>query len=506
MKFPLMSKALAMGGVVLGLMWSLGAVQDVVHEREARRGDAERSVVNSLAGTQTLLGPVLLRHCTETWQQESGRGADKTVSTEQRDIELALAPSTLKGTTSVGLEPRHRGLFKVNGYAAKAQVDVAWSDLSALVPKALHANGVLACDAPVMSVGVSDGRGIRLARLMAKGQELAVKSGTQHAAHAQGFHAALPPALVAALDAGKASEGFAGQLVLELAGTKGLSISPVADRSEVTMNSGWPHPSFGGRFLPSEREVRPDGFSATWRVTSLATTAQRDFYKGGALCPHGDDNAQRTMQARRYQSIDSAAVDEPAPAAPTPNCVEGFGVDFVDVVNPYVLSDRATKYGLLFIALTFVGVILVEVLNRLRVHPIQYLLVGLALTIFFLLLVSLSEHMAFGAAYAIAAVACTSLLAFYASHILGGWVRGLVFGGGTAMLYGTLYALLQMEQSSLVLGSILLFVVLAIVMVLTRRMDWYALTAQMRGMNLDDFIEPEPASHASSAEEVAPAR
>jgi len=245
MKFPLMSKALAMGGVVLGLMWSLGAVQDVVHEREARRGDAERSVVNSLAGTQTLLGPVLLRHCTETWQQESGRGADRTTSTEQRDIELALAPSTLKGTTSVGLEPRHRGLFKVNGYAAKAQVDVAWSDLSALVPKALHANGVLACDAPVMSVGVSDGRGIRLARLMAQGQELAVKSGTQHAAHAQGFHAALPPALVAALDAGKASEGFAGQLVLELAGTKGLSISPVADRSEVTMSSSWPHPSFG---------------------------------------------------------------------------------------------------------------------------------------------------------------------------------------------------------------------------------------------------------------------
>jgi len=243
-------------------------------------------------------------------------------------------------------------------------------------------------------------------------------------------------------------------------------------------------------------------------VTSLATTAQRDFYKGGALCPHGDDNTQRAMQARRYQSIDSAAVDEPAPAAAqaaTPNCVEGFGVDFVDVVNPYVLSDRATKYGLLFISLTFVGVILVEVLKRLRVHPIQYLLVGLALTIFFLLLVSLSEHLAFGAAYAIAAAACTSLLAFYASHILGGWVRGLVFGAGTAVLYGTLYALLQMEQSSLVLGAILLFVVLAIVMVLTRRMDWYALTAQMRGMNLDDFIEPEPAAHAGHAEDAAPA-
>jgi inner membrane protein len=490
MKFPLMSKALALGGVVLGLMWALGSVQDVVHEREARRGEAERSVVNSLAGTQSLLGPVLLRHCTETWTQESGRGADKTVSVEQRDIELALAPTTLKGITSVGLEPRHRGLFKVNGYAAKAQVDVAWSDLSSLVPKALHANAKLSCDAPVVSVGVSDGRGIRLARLSVQGQELSVKSGTQHPAHAQGFHGRLPEGLMAAADQGQPTAGFAGQLMLELAGTRGLSIAPVADRSEVSMSSAWPHPSFGGRFLPSERQVSAQGFTATWRVTSLATSAQRDFYKGDALCPHGTDQTAASMQARRYTSVDSGEPSEAA--AQAAHCIETFGVDFVDVVNPYVLSDRATKYGLLFITLTFVGVILVEVLHRLRVHPIQYLLVGLALTIFFLLLVSLSEHMAFLQAYAVAAVACTSLLTFYASHILGGWGRGLAFGSATSMLYGTLYALLQMEQSSLVLGSIMLFVVLAIVMVLTRRIDWYALIQQMRGVSLDDLVAPEP--------------
>lgn len=165
------------------------------------------------------------------------------------------------------------------------------------------------------------------------------------------------------------------------------------------------------------------------------------------------------------------------------SCVETFGVDFVDPVNPYVLSDRATKYGLLFIVLTFVGVILVEVLNRLRVHPIQYLLVGMAMTLFFLLLVSLSEHMAFALAYTIAAGACTGLLTFYASHILNGWHRGLVFGLGTSALYGTLYALLQLEQSALVLGSFMLFAVLAVIMVMTRRLDWYALFDQMRGQD-----------------------
>jgi inner membrane protein len=118
---------------------------------------------------------------------------------------------------------------------------------------------------------------------------------------------------------------------------------------------------------------------------------------------------------------------------------------------------------------------MVEVLRRLRVHPVQYLLVGCALSVFFLLLLSLSEHLAFGISYAVAATACVSLLAFYATHVLGGWRPGLLFGTGIAGLYGALYLLLQMEQTAMVLGSVLLFLVLAAVMVLTRRVDWYGL-------------------------------
>jgi len=144
-------------------------------------------------------------------------------------------------------------------------------------------------------------------------------------------------------------------------------------------------------------------------------------------------------------------------------------------VNPYSLSDRAIKYGLLFIGLTFLAVGMIEVMRQLRVHPIQYLLVGCALSIFFLLLLSLSEHLRFDVSYAIAAGACVALLSFYAHHLLRGWGAGLGFGAGTAALYGALYALLQMEQTALVIGSVLLFVVLAGVMVLTRRVDWYRL-------------------------------
>jgi len=145
-----------------------------------------------------------------------------------------------------------------------------------------------------------------------------------------------------------------------------------------------------------------------------------------------------------------------------------------------VLGDRATKYGVLFILLTFVGIGLVEVLRRVRVHPIQYLLVGCAMTLFFLLLVSLSEHVAFGWAYLTATAACTLLCSFYGTFVLRGWRAGVALGAALGALYGALYLLLQLEQTALLLGTLLLFAVLAGVMVATRRLDWYGLIEQLR--------------------------
>jgi inner membrane protein len=247
----------------------------------------------------------------------------------------------------------------------------------------------------------------------------------------------------------------------------------------MTLGANWPHPSFGGRFLPLTREVRADGFSATWQLSSLATTAGSDFQRGAALCsPNGSELAADGGHEAQYGRINRAhAASTASRAEPGAGCIESFNVGFIDPVNPYSLSDRAIKYGLLFIALTFVAVGMVEVLRQLRVHPIQYLLVGCALSIFFLLLLSLSEHLRFDLSYLIAAGACVTLLAFYGRYLLHGWRAGTVFGAGIAALYGALYALLQMEQTALVIGSVLLFAVLAGVMVLTRRLDWYRVLA-----------------------------
>ena len=450
MKFPLLGKTLAVGSVLLALTLALQSVGAIVSEREGRLREAERSVAESLASQQSLLGPVLLRRCDETWSAEQGEGKDRKRVTERRDFSLAATPATLDVSAKAAIETRHRGIFKVNGYSMRATMKARWADLAALEPIAQHAGSKLLCEAPVLFVAVGDTRGIRVATISVGGTALPVLPGTEHASHPRGFHAVIPAGVQAAAGVLQA------EVALDLVGTGDLAFAPVADTTRVDLASDWPHPSFGGRFLPNERAVTAQGFTASWQLSALATSAPQELVNGGAVCGL---NGASEAKAR---------------------CIETFGVAFIDPVSAYVLSDRATKYGLLFIALTFVGVGLVEVLKRLRVHPVQYLLVGSALAVFFLLLVSLTEHIAFAWAYLAASAACTTLLTFYASFVLRGGRAGAVFGAAIAALYGALYLLLQMEQSALVLGSLLLFAVLGAVMVATRRVDWYALMDQLR--------------------------
>jgi inner membrane protein len=238
---------------------------------------------------------------------------------------------------------------------------------------------------------------------------------------------------------------------LQLAGTQRFALVPAAASTQMDLSSDWPHPSFGGRFLPTRREISDQGFKAQWLVSELASTAAADVLAGKpvtGLAGSGNEGIVDTLE-----------------------------FSMVDPVNPYVMSDRAIKYGLIFIVLTFVSVGLVELLSGRRVHPVQYLLVGLALSVFFLLLLSLSEHLSFELSYGLAAGAAALLLGHYGAAMLGGWRSGLVFGAGIAGLYAALYVLLSMEQAALVIGALLMFAVLAAVMTLTRKLDWYGLGA-----------------------------
>jgi inner membrane protein len=166
-------------------------------------------------------------------------------------------------------------------------------------------------------------------------------------------------------------------------------------------------------------------------------------------------------------------------AAEAVPAIDRVGLSLVEPVNLYSKVDRASKYGVLFVLLTFVGFFMFETLRQLPIHPIQYALVGLALAIFFLLLLSLSEHIAFGWAYLVAALACIGLIGHYVGHVLRSRERGLGFAAMLGLLYAALYGLLMSEDNALVLGAGLLFVVLAAIMVATRKVDWYQVAARV---------------------------
>jgi len=207
------------------------------------------------------------------------------------------------------------------------------------------------------------------------------------------------------------------------------------------MRANWPHPSFQGRFLPAAHTITAEGFSATWKVSRLAAQ--------GSHCQF-----------------------------PCEKEAEHISVSLVEPVGLYQQLERASKYGFLFIGLTFAAFLLFELLRRLAIHPIQYALVGLALAMFFLLLVALSEHLDFAAAYAAATAACVGVISIYLMKVLRSVLAGTAFGTALAALYAMLYALLKAEDYSLLGGALLLSGILGVVMIATRGVDWYAVTAR----------------------------
>lgn len=468
-------KAIVLGKVaglalVLGLLlWGLGEISGLVQERQGQRQAAVASVAQSLAGAQTLLGPVVHMACTEEWQTREGRDG---VVTARREFTRVAPPATLTVDGGNQLEPRARGLHTTQVFTLKTHIRAEWPNLEALKVEREHAGSRISCGPALIALSVSDARGIRQAVLQVNGAPQTARSGTFMGAYPRGVHSPLPAStdLAAPLKA---------ELELELLGTERLGIVPLGGATQVTLRSNWPHPSFNGQFLPSDRTVTDEGFDASWRVSALSSTAQRAVQNQRPLCDGSGEREEPTMDSAVDAARNAAAAVTSASvvsvSGPTGSgCTETLGVAFIDPSNTYALSHRATRYGLLFIALTFVAVGLFEFLRSLRVHPVQYFLVGAAVSIFFLLLVSLSEHLAFGSAYALAATACVLLLTWYASHMLRSWRSGLPFGAGIAALYALLYVLLRLEQTALLVGAVALFAVLALVMLLTRKVDWYS--------------------------------
>lgn len=437
MKKSLLIKLLTIGALMLLLLIPITMIGNSIDERQRYSETVLQDIAKSSSYSQTLIGPVLVVPYSRT-EYTTTYNELKEKITEAREVngKLYFLPELLRVDSDMDMKSRKRGIYSAPLYHTQNKIDGKFA-----IPTNFGLGEKMAdytFKPAYIALGISDIRGIENSLALQWGTaNINAEPGSQIPLLGNGVHVKLDT-----LEAGKS---YHFSLNLQLKGTSQFNLAPLGKETHLSMKANWPHPSFIGDYLPIEHEITERSFSARWQTSYFSTNMREQFY-------------------RCVQKQECAAFEQ-----------SKFGVNLIDPINHYVKSDRAIKYALLFIALTFAGFFLFEILKRLQVHPIQYALVGLALAFFYLLLISLSEHIGFALAYGISAAACVSLIGFYVSYVLQSVVRALGFTSALALLYGLLYGLLSAEDYALLMGSILLFAMLGAFMALTRKVDWYNL-------------------------------
>ncbi|QJR13799.1 cell envelope integrity protein CreD [Usitatibacter palustris] len=453
MRFPLLARAVTIGAVALAVLLPLALVGNKVSERQARATSVATEFARESSSLQTVVGPLLALQCEETVVVERLVKRDGKDHTLREPVTRDCAthyfpPRTLAITGRVPVETLHRGIYPIRLYRAS----LAFAGEFEWPAKPLQEGSVSRTwtAASVMFL-TSDARGLRNVTPLTWGE------GTKTFVPSE-THFSLESKL-GDYEKARTAEPVSFRFSLDLYGTKSLNVAPVGDATTLRLTSDWPHPSFIGAFAPDERRVTAEGFEAAWKTTHFATGGRPTW--------------QPTFENGKLRFAERFA---------------GFAL--ADPVNVYSLSYRATEYGFLFVLFTFAGLALAEAIAGVRLHLVQYALVGSALAIFFLLLIALAEHIAFELAYLSAATACVALLTFYLRHPLGMWGRTGVFFGLFVTLYGALFGLLRSEDHALLAGSLLVFGVLAVGMLATRRLDWGMLAARLRAPTAGATVAP----------------
>jgi len=429
--FRVTARVIVLGILVLVMLIPLAMIGDMIAERADRRAQVESEIAALWGGVQTIGGPVLAVPYVS--RRESALSGGSLVQTEESHLVYFL-PEALDITAGMDTERRYRSIYEALVYGAEitlsgrfaapdfadwgvAPADVRWSEAT-------------------LFLGLSDLKGVRSLNLTLDDRPIAVTPGLSRT---QLFRAGLQ-ARLANTGVTLAGRGHSFKVQLALNGSTLLEFLPVGNETRLAVNADWPHPSFTGAGLPAEREIRDDGFTADWALSYLARPYPPSWRAEDLNFPELPDGR--------------------------------VGVALVLPGDSYQQSDRIVKYGALVIGLTFATIFVVGLLKASRAHLVQYLLVGSSICVFYLLVLSLSEHLRFVAAYGIASAADIGMVALYVWRTVSrfaGYVAAAVLG----LVHGWMYLLLQMEDYVLVAGSMGLFAALATVMIVTRNIDWF---------------------------------
>ncbi len=433
MKSPLFWKVSTLLGCILLLLVPLFMVGNLISERESYRNEVENTLRQSTSGPQQLVGPLVAIPVTETYfKAEEG----KQVEYKKRYMHFIL-PESLQVNGNQHVESRSIGIYDGQIWNTELKISARFTldELDQLKGE------TMTLGKPFIVVGVGDARGIGAVSVSKiNGETLSIEPGAGVYGTLSGIHMPLS-------DKALESKSFPLEMSLNLTGTGSFAVVPVGRNSAMTLNSNWPHPGFMGNYLPVKHQISDSGFQANWQSSWFANNL------GGWF----NDND-----------------------VPEWSAIPAFSVTVTTPADQYQLTDRAIKYAILLIALTFMAFFVFETLTGLRLHPMQYLLVGLSLVLFYLVLLALSEHVGFTPAWIIASLVGAVMNGIYLQAVLKSWKRSGMFVLALLGLDVVMWFLLRSEDSALLLGSAVLALALFAVMYLTRHFDWYSLSQPKR--------------------------
>lgn len=411
--------------LILILLIPSSMIKSLIRERESRKHVAVNEISSKWGHEQTITGPII----SIPYKKYSITEKGKNVYTTNY---MHFLPYDIDINSEVLHEMRYRGMYEAVLYKTRIILAGRFS-----YPKINEMNIPLEhvdLSSAFISIGISDMRGIK-DQIVATFNNAAISMNPGIETNA-----VISSGISSKIEMPEQEEPFEFKFIINMNGSHRISFIPVGKTTTVLMKSTWPAPSFDGAYLPRKRSITKDGFNAEWVVLHL------------------NRNYPQYWTGNRYKLKDSA-----------------FGVKLYIPIDIYQKSMRTTKYAIMFIVLTFMAFFIPEVMNKSKVHPIQYLLIGLAITIFYSLLISISEHISFNMAYFLSSLSVIALITGYSKSILRNNRLSAMAGGILIVLYASLYILLQLEDYALVMGSVGLFTVLGVIMYLTRKIDWYSI-------------------------------
>lgn len=429
LKSPLFWKITTLIGCIVLLSLPLMMVRELINERADYRSEVVDAIEQSTSGSQKLAGPLIAIPITETLTRMENQ---KEVN-YQRSWVYYWLPESLAVTGKQTVESRRVGIYSGQVWHNVLQIKASFDPLRLA---ALRKTNIV-LGQPRLVVSVGDARGIGAIHAPeVNGNVLSVEPGLGISGDGAGIHMPMP---ALAEDNKPLEIAFS----LDLNGTGEFSLVPLGRNSELQLTSNWPHPGFLGSFLPTQREVSAAGYRAHWQSSWFAND-MGSYFKDDMEIPWSR--------------------------------LPAFSADVMSLADQYQLTDRATKYAILLIGLTFMAFFVFESLTRRPLHPMQYLLVGLSLVLFYLVLLALSEHIGFTAAWLAASLSGAVMNGIYLQAVLRGWRNSLLFVAALLLLDGVMWFLLHSEDSAPLLGTGVLALALSVLMFLTRRVDWYALS------------------------------